>query len=108
MFVATNRLTTIKGHGHELEERFGRRSGVEQHDGFLGFELWKKEAEADQDVYLVVTHWESREAHDLWTRSESFREAHSGPRSDFIVGHPEFGGYEVRLTSHPGEAKERL
>ena len=84
------------------------RGGVEQHDGFLGFELWKKEAEADHDEYLVVTHWESREAHDLWTRSESFREAHSGPRSDFIVGHPEFGGYEVRLTSHSGEAKTRL
>ena len=52
--------------------------------------------------------WESKEAHNQWTRSEAFKAAHSGPRADFIVGHPEFGGYEVRLHSSSMEAKVRV
>lgn len=108
MFVATNRLKTKKGRGHELEERFQRRGGVEKQDGFLGFEMWKVENEADHLEYLIVTHWETEEAHHRWTRSEAFRVAHSGPRADFLMGHPEFGGYEVRLQSHPMEAKVPL
>lgn len=108
MFVATNRLRTVKGRGHELEERFGRRAGVEKQPGFLGFELWKKETHADHDEYLVVTHWDSKEAHHMWTRSEAFKEAHSGPRADFIVGHPEFSAYDVRLMSDSTGAKERV
>ena len=69
MFVSTNRLKAKKGYGHELEERFARRGGVEGQSGFLGFELWRKETDADCDEYLVVTHWESKEAHLQWTRS---------------------------------------
>lgn len=101
MFVATNRLRTKKGRGHELEERFERRSGVEQQEGFLGFEMWKMENTFAHDEYLIVTRWESKKAHHLWTRSEAFRSAHSGPRPDFLEGHPEFGGYEVRAASIP-------
>ena len=55
MFVSTNRLRTERGHGHKLEERFGKRGGVEKQAGFRGFELWKKETEGDYDEYLVVT-----------------------------------------------------
>ena len=108
MFVATNRLRTKKGQGQDLEERFGRRGGVENQSGFLGFELWKMDTQTDHEEYLVVTHWESKEAHHQWTTSEDFRAAHSGPRADFLVGHPEFGGYEVRLVSHPMGEKARL
>ena len=108
MFVATNRLRTVKGRGQELEERFAQRGGVEKQDGFLGFELWKRETNEDHDEYLVVTHWESRDAHHQWTRSEAFKSAHSGPRADFIVGHPEFGAYDVQLASSTAEAKARL
>jgi heme-degrading monooxygenase HmoA len=62
MFVATNRLTIKAGFGQELEQHFGRRGGVEQQPGFLGFELWKREKDADHEEYLVVTRWESKEA----------------------------------------------
>ena len=108
MFVATNRLKTHKGRGPELEERFQRRGGVEQQEGFLGFEMWKMETQADHDEYLVVIHWESKEAHQQWTRSEDFRAAHSGPRLDFLVGHPEFASYEVRIMSRSREEKVQL
>lgn len=107
MFVATNRLKIKNGFGQELEQQFGRHSGVEQQPGFLEFELWRLDKETDHEEYLVVTHWESKEAHDDWTRSEAFRQAHSGPRPEFLIG-GEFSSYEVRLSSLPGKAKARI
>ena len=59
----------------------------------------------DYDEYLVVTNWESEDDYHDWIYSDSFKEAHSGPPADFIVGHPRFQGYEVRLTSTPQEAR---
>jgi heme oxygenase (staphylobilin-producing) len=106
MFVATNRLTIKAGFGQELEQQFGRRGGVEQQADFLGFELWKLDKEADHEEYLVVTHWESKEAHHNWTRSEAFRQAHSGPRPEFLIG-GESSSYEVRFSSLPGRTKAR-
>ena len=109
MFVFTNRLKTLKGRGDELEKLFLSSDGLEQQEGFLGFELWKMEASADHDEHLVITRWESKEAHHRWTRSETHKQAHTqanaGSRPDFLVGHPEFGAYEVRSSSCPGEEK---
>ena len=103
MFVATNQLRIQTGHGSDLEERFRARGGVEQQLGFLGFELWKlNQAAEDEEVYLVVTHWESEDAHHQWTRSESFRQAHAGPHPEFLLGPGEFRTYDVRISSAPG------
>jgi heme oxygenase (staphylobilin-producing) len=101
MFVATNRLRILKGHGRELEERFRRGGAVAREPGFWGFELWKLESEAEHEEHLVVTHWESKEAHNRWVQSEAFKRAHSGPPADFIVGPGEVGSYEVRLSYGP-------
>ena len=101
MFVATNRLRIAKSSGSELEERFRLGRGVEREPGFLGFELWKLEREAEHEEYLVVTHWESKETHAQWLQSEAFRRAHSGARADFILGPGEVSNYEVRLFSSP-------
>ncbi|MFQ6027707.1 MAG: antibiotic biosynthesis monooxygenase family protein [Dehalococcoidia bacterium] len=106
MFVATNRLQVKPGSGSDLEDRFSRRGGVEQQPGFLGFELWKLDGAEDFEEYLVVTHWESEEAHVQWTHSEAFRQSHSGIRGDFFLGPPEFKKYAVRLRSAPEGAKE--
>jgi heme oxygenase (staphylobilin-producing) len=99
MYVATNQLRVQKGHGAELEERFGGSGEVQEHSGFLWFQLWKLEADEDYEEYLVVTQWESEEDHAAWTRSDAFRRAHSGPRVEAILGRPEFKAYEVRSTS---------
>ncbi len=101
MFVATNRIRISKGYGEDLEKRFGPRGGVEKEPGFLGFELWKLEKEEDHEEYLVVTHWESEDAHVQWVRSESFQRAHAGMRLDYILGHGESANYDVRLESQP-------
>lgn len=104
MFIATNCLRVKTGYGPELEKQFQRHGGVEQQPGFLRFELWRLTREGDHEEYLVVTHWESKEAHHGWTRSEAFRQAHAGPRPDFLLG-GEFSTYEVRLSSSPRQAK---
>lgn len=96
MYVAINTLSIIKGHGRELEERFSHGGAVAQETGFRWFQLWKQDGDADAEEYLVVTQWDSQEAHAEWTRSESFKRAHSGPPLEGMQGPPTFQGYQVR------------
>ena len=105
MFVGTNMIRVEKGTGHKLEERFAQQGGVEERPGFIRFQMWKLEADEDFEEYLIVTHWESMEAQQTWVQSEGFRQAHSGPRADFILGHARFKGYDVRLASEPQQVK---
>ena len=105
MFVGTNRIRVQKGAGHRLEERFAQQGGVEEQPGFIRFQMWKLDADEDYEEYLIVTHWESKEAQRAWIRSDGFRQAHSGPRADFIIGHARFEGYDVRLASEPRQTK---
>ena len=100
----------MEGHGRDLEEQFGRRSDVKE-QGPLGFELWEMETEAYHEEYLAASNVSPlgvERGHHQWPLSGEFRATHSGPCADFLLGHPEFGGYGVRLVSHPMEAKMRL
>jgi len=99
MYVATNRIKVRKPHGPDLEELFKERGGLEKVPGFLRFELWRWQGEAEHEEFLVVSHWETVDAHDQWTKSEAFRRAHSGMRSDFIMGPGESSAYDVRVSS---------
>ena len=99
MYVATNRILVRKPHGPDLIELFKERGGLEQVSGFLRFELWHAKVEAEHEEFLVVSHWESVDAHKDWTQSEAFRRAHSGMRSDFIMGPGAASAYEVCLVS---------
>ena len=109
MYVGTNRIRVQKGKGHKLEERFAQQGGVENHPGFIRFQMWKLDGDDDDsEEYLIVTHWESREAQRAWVQSEGFRQAHSGPRADFIIGHARFKGYDVRLAAESGQARVEL
>ena len=103
MFVSTNRIRISKDHSDELEERFKPRGGVEQNPGFVDFELWKLNKDADHEEYLVVTHWESEDAFKAWTQSDSFRQAHSGPPLEGLMGHGEFNGYDVLFSTRDVE-----
>jgi len=109
MFVAINRLKIQPGSGPELEERFARRGGLETSPGFIRFQLlrrtWQPHGEADHEEYLAMTEWTDQEAFEAWTRSEAFKQAHSGPRADFFVAPGEPAGYEIAVTREPeGEA----
>ena len=99
MYVATNRIKVRKPHGPDLEELFKERGGLEQVPGFLRFELWRSLGEVEHEEFLVVSHWESADAHEQWTKSEAFRRAHAGMRSEFIVGGGEFNAFDVPVSS---------
>ena len=105
MYVGTNRIRVQKGTGHELEARFAKQRGVEKQPGFISFQMWKLDADEEHEEYLIVTHWESREAQREWIQSDAFRRAHSGPRVEFIIGHGRFRGYDVRLASESQQTK---
>ena len=105
MFVGTNRIRVGTGSGHKLEERFAAQGGVERQPGFIRFQMWKLDADEEYEEYLIVTEWESKEHQLSWIRGEGFRQAHSGPRAEYIVGHARFRGYNVRLASEPKQAK---
>ena len=98
MFVGTNRIKIKKGYGNELEELFRSRGEVAREPGFVDFELWRQEGDSEHEEYLVVSRWESEEHHNQWLRSDSFKQAHSGPPTDYIMGHGEFSNYQIRLA----------
>ena len=100
MFVATNQITIKKGNGDDLESRCGEQRGVQDQEGFLGFEMWRLNKDEETEEYLVVTHWESEEANLAWIRSDSFKQAHAGPHPDYILG-GEFKTYTIRLSRAP-------
>ncbi len=102
MYIAINKLKVQNARGDELEQRFDQAGAVAGEPGFLGFELWKQDADGEHEEFLVVSRWESEEDHSQWTKSESFKQAHSGPPADFILGHGEFSGYQVRMSVAPG------
>ena len=95
MFIATNRIKVKTGFGDTLEEMFKARGAVQDHPGFISFELWKMHKTPDHEDFLVVTHWETEEHHHTWTRSDAFRSAHAGGPPDFLLGPGEFHTYEV-------------
>ncbi|MGC8529832.1 MAG: antibiotic biosynthesis monooxygenase family protein [Leptospirillia bacterium] len=78
MVVVANRIRVAPGYEKDFEERFRNRKG--KIDGFPGFIRNLILRPVDSEYYSVMTFWESVEAFEAWTRSDSFREAHSGER----------------------------
>lgn len=80
--VKINAITVHEGKGPELEERFARRArGVEQMEGFEGFELLRPVG--GETRYFVYTRWRSEEAFQHWVRdSEEFRRGHAQSAQD--------------------------
>jgi|SRR6478609_2285570 heme-degrading monooxygenase HmoA len=101
MIVVMNVVSAAEGKAAEFEEAFrARESHLAEVDGFLGFELLRREG---QNEYLVSSRWESREAFQAWLRSDAFRKAHSGDagtRGQLSHGN-EVRSYEVLLSEAP-------
>ena len=63
---------------------------------------WKESEE--QGYYLVQPYWESEEAFWGWTRSESFRIAHSNrPPAEMFAGKNVLEIHEVAMTTEKAE-----
>ena len=113
MFVVTNRIPVAAGQEAAFEERFRNRAHlVDQSPGFvrnvvmrpvqrrLNHQTGVWEQVAEQGFYLVETYWESEQAFWDWTRSDSFRAAHSNrPPAHMFAGPNVLEIHEVVLDT---------
>jgi heme-degrading monooxygenase HmoA len=100
MFIVTNRIPVSPDFETEFEDRFRKRAHlIDREPGFIrnlvlrpvkrrfNHQTGAWEEKEEQGFYLVQTHWESEQAFWDWTRSESFRAAHSNrPPAEMFAG----------------------
>lgn len=88
MFIVSNTIKAKKGNEENVLKRAERLAGLENVPGFIMLNILKTRATDDFDEFTIWSKWESKEAHDSWTKTESFRASHAGPRSEYVL---EFG-----------------
>ena len=84
-FVISNTLKVEKGYGEKLMERFHKMGDVENAPGFMQLNLLQVKNTDEYDEFVIWSQWESKEAHEEWTKTEQFRDTHRGPRSKEII-----------------------
>ena len=113
MIIVTNRIPVAEGFEAEFEDRFRKRAHlIDQSPGFVKNLIlrpvkrrfdhktgaWTETTE--QGYYLVQTYWESEQAFWDWTRSESFRAAHSNrPPAEMFAGPNVLEIHEVAMST---------
>ncbi len=88
MFIVSNTIKAKTGNEENVLKRFERLAGLENVPGFIMLNILKTKSTKDYDEFTIWSKWESKDAHDAWTKTESFRASHAGPRSEYIL---EFG-----------------
>jgi heme-degrading monooxygenase HmoA len=120
VFIVTNRIPVARGQEAAFEERFRNRAHlIDQSPGFIknlvlrpvqrrfSHQTGQWEESTEQGYYLVQTYWESEQAFWNWTKSDSFRTAHSNrPPAEMFAGPNVLEIHEVILTTekHGGAA----
>ena len=102
MFIAMNRFKISRGSEADFEAVWANReSRLDTVPGFQQFKLVRGPEHEDYTLYASHTVWASETAFQDWTRSEAFREAHkdAGDNRGLYLGHPEFEGFTVVLSS---------
>lgn len=108
MITVANRIFVKPEFAAAFEERFRQRAGlVDRMPGFISNQVLRPVNPGDP--YVVLTWWESRDAFEVWTRSDEFREGHarSGtlPREAF-AGANQLELHEVFLDSTRPDLEE--
>lgn len=100
MFIAMNRFQIAPGFEEGFERTWRERdSYLSEVPGFRSFALLKGPDNGDHVLYASHTIWESKDAFEAWTQSESFRKAHaqaSAPKGTYL-GHPNLETFEAVL-----------
>ncbi|SLN16144.1 antibiotic biosynthesis monooxygenase family protein [Roseisalinus antarcticus] len=89
--LTMNRFEVVVGREEAFEAVWlGRDSRLKEVDGFLSFHLFKGAVSGEVRLYASHTLWRDRAAFEAWTKSEAFRAAHGGVRSqsDLYAGPP--------------------
>ena len=118
MIVVTNRIPVAAGHETAFEDRFRKRAHlIDTSPGFISNRVMRPVKRRfdhasgawvevkEQGYYLVQTYWESEEAFWNWTKSPSFRTAHSDrPPAEMFAGPNVLEIHEVVLSTDKREA----
>lgn len=114
MIVVTNRIPVAPGWEEKFEERFKKRAHlVDQSPGFIRNEVHRPRpmkmdhatgafvaAPEREGYYEVKTWWRSFDDFVAWTKSDSFKEAHSSrPPKEMFRGPNEIVVHEVFLAN---------
>jgi heme-degrading monooxygenase HmoA len=113
VIVVTNRIPVARGQEAAFEERFRTRAHlIDQSPGFIknlvlrpvqrrfSHQTGQWEETSEPGYYLVQTYWESEQAFWNWTKSESFRSAHSNrPPAEMFAGPNVLEIHEVILST---------
>ena len=102
MFVVANRVPVATGWEDEFEQRFRNRAGqIDRQAGFVSMQVLKPVSEGAP--WVVLTHWESRDAFNAWVGSEDFKLAHSNPMpKEAFSGEGGFEQHEVVVAAGQG------
>ena len=95
-----NRFRIARGREEVFEELWRKRdSHLDEVPGFQQFHLLRGPSSDEETLYASHSVWESAEAFEAWTKSESFKKAHAQARAPqgTYLGHPNFEGFEVVL-----------
>ncbi len=98
MFIAMNRFRVRRGSEKEFEAVWlNREVFINREPGFVAFHMLKGPQTDAFSLYVSHTIWESRDAFETWTRSESFRAAHkgAGENKPLYLEAPQFEGFDV-------------
>ena len=100
MYIAMNRFSINEGREEDFEKVWAsRESFLDEVPGFVEFHLLRGATNEAITTYVSHSVWQSQQAFQDWTQSESFRKGHAaaGGSRGVITGHPQFEGYEVVL-----------
>ena len=105
MFVSINHLSVTEGRETDFEELWRPRDrSVEKLPGFVSLDILQpgrtltmKPGEPPvktDNVYMVLTRWETQDAFNAWVGSDAFKKAHSRVSDKTIFAGP------ARVTLH--------
>ena len=105
MFIAMNRFLITLGQEQTFIDMWkNRESHLDDVPGFKEFHLLQGSANEDGTAFISHSIWESKQAFEDWTHSDSFKKAHAKASSkskpegvSLYQGPPRFEGFEVVL-----------
>ena len=92
MYLVMNVVEAKEGRAEDFERAFRERERlVQQAEGFVGFELLRRDRDRE---YVVLTRWENEETFKSWVGSELFKRSHRHADGQFAHGN-EIRCYDV-------------
>lgn len=92
--VTVMNVVHVKEENREAFERtfLERQSRVHQADGFLAFELLRRDRDGE---YVVMSSWETRADFDAWLGSDRFKASHRHTEEEPLANFGAVRHYEV-------------